>query len=483
MISVDIAGDGKPDRVYGETRALSDDSYILFQDESVKKETAAAMTMARAADRALQLAKEAQAKHEDNITHTMPHNDFFAKVGEILAQRQDDAKFALLCCDVNGFQRIMYHYGISCSSEFLQLLASRFEEISHQNICSRVNGDYFVIFICYESHSELLKMMSRLMLSIEKIEEEVNFATQGTTSGIYLIDQKDTEVSIIMQKADLARRSIKGTIGNHYAIYTEELQENQFLEEGIIRDIGISMRNQSVEICYLPRVRGDKEHVMGCKAVPRIQMKNGTYLPLEDLRRYIDRSSDVQQLVFYVLKNVCVNQGLWKSRGKKIMPVSLDITAGQLCLNNAVERIDEIVKSNNMKPDEILFEIQEQYFLNFSDKFRMALEDLHNRGYRIIISRFGAHHTAVESVRRLPIHAIKFHGELFHKSIINDKDIIVFQKLVEMARDLGMEVSCGSISTQLQDEVARKIGCDIFEGDIYYGAVLGDVYENCFLND
>ena len=163
------------------------------------------------------------------------------------------------------------------------------------------------------------------------------------------------------------------------------------------------------------------------------------------------------------------------------MPVSLDITAGQLCTSNAVNRIDEIVSSNNMEPKDILFEIQEQYFAETSEKFQMALRDLRGRGYRIIISRFGSHHTAVAAIRRLPIHAIKFHGEYFRGNITDEKEITIMRKIVEMAKELGMETSCGGINTQLQDEFAKKIGCDIFEGDMYYGAVRSDVYEKCFL--
>lgn len=164
------------------------------------------------------------------------------------------------------------------------------------------------------------------------------------------------------------------------------------------------------------------------------------------------------------------------------MPISIDITPSQLCLQSAVSKIDEIVKKNKLSPSDIIFEIQEHYFNEVSTNFQMALEDLHRRGYRILISRFGSDHTAIHSLRQLPVSGIKFHGEFFHKNMTNEKERIVLRKIVEMVKELGLAVGCGGIHTKLQEEFARSIGCDILEGDMYYGSVSNDVYEKCFLD-
>ena len=212
-------------------------------------------------------------------------------------------------------------------------------------------------------------------------------------------------------------------------------------------------------------------------------MPGGNYLPLEELSRYVERSRAVQQLVFYVLSNVCNNLGAWKAGGKKILPVSLDVTTGQLCMQNAVNKIDEIVTSNKLEPKDIMFEIQEHYFSDLTTNFEMALRALSQKGYRIIISRFSSDHTAVHSLRRLPVAGIKFHGEYFRQNAGRETERIIFSKIVEMVHELGLEVACGGIQTKLQEEIARSIGCNIFEGDIYYGVVRSDVYERCFLKE
>ena len=53
--------------------------------------------------------------------------------------------------------------------------------------------------------------------------------------------------------------------------------------------------------------------------------------------------------------------------------------------------------------------------------------------------------------------------------------------MTERAKELGMTVYCGGIHTKLQEEYAREIGCDMLEGEIFYGAMRNNVFEKCFL--
>lgn len=478
MISVASDGSEKPNVIYGETMLVEDNSYMLEQ----QGQESGSMTRTMRQNRVLSIAKTAQAKNEDDVTELMPYHEFLDAVAEQLKQRKEKEKYGLLCCDVNGFQKLTYHYGVSIGDEILRRLSGVLKKhMSYKSLCSRVNGDYFVVFFQYTHHGELLKKISHMLQIQTNLEEKQSYSTNGTTSGIYLIDPEDSDVLAMLGKADLARRSIKGTRGNHFAIYTDELENGRFWEEEIVQDIENSILQHTIEICYLPRIQGTKENVIGSKAVPRVPLKDGNFLSLEDLQRYVERSETVQQLVFYVLTAVCGNLSAWKAKGKKITPVSIDITAGQLCMQNAVAKIDQIVRDNHLEPTDIIFEIQEHFFAELTAKLEMALKELTQKGYRVIISRFASDHTAIHSLRRLPVSGIKFHGEYFRQNIKNEKEHIIFSKIVEMAKELDMKVGCGGIQTQLQEEIARSIGCDILEGDIFYGAVRSDVYEKCFL--
>lgn len=285
-ITVGTEETGMPEKIYGETRFLDDRSFIVSQEPAVS-------LVSGTVGKVLKIAEMAQEKVKDVVTGSMPYQEWIERTRNILKNNKEE-KYGILCCDIDGFQRLTYHYGISIGNELLISFAKLLcKHMAYDNMCSRISGDYFVVFFKYEKHGELLKRVSHMLRMQKEREKELSYNTYGTTSGIYLVKPGEQDLDKMLECADLARRSIKGTRGNHYSIYTEELQRNQFLEEEVISEIGTAMMEQSIEICYLPRIYKNRDNVIGCKAIPQIQMQNGSYLSFEDLRRYIDRSEEI----------------------------------------------------------------------------------------------------------------------------------------------------------------------------------------------
>ena len=278
-ITVGAEETGMPERIYGETRFLDDRSFVVSQEPAVSLTSGTV-------GKVLKIAEMAREKVKDVVTGSMPYQEWIERTSSILKNNKEE-KYGILCCDIDGFQRLTYHYGISIGNELLTSFAKLLcKHMAYDNMCSRISGDYFVVFFKYEKHGELLKRVSHMLRMQKEREKELSYNTYGTTSGIYLVKPGEQDLDKMLECADLARRSIKGTRGNHYSIYTEELQRNQFLEEEVISEIGTAMMEQSIEICYLPRIYKNRDNVIGCKAIPQIQMQNGSYLSLEDLRRF-----------------------------------------------------------------------------------------------------------------------------------------------------------------------------------------------------
>ena len=265
-ITVGAEETGMPERIYGETRFLDDRSFVVSQEPAVSLTSGTV-------GKVLKIAEMAREKVKDVVTGSMPYQEWIERTSSILKNNKEE-KYGILCCDIDGFQRLTYHYGISIGNELLTSFAKLLcKHMAYDNMCSRISGDYFVVFFKYEKHGELLKRVSHMLRMQKEREKELSYNTYGTTSGIYLVKPGEQDLDKMLECADLARRSIKGTRGNHYSIYTEELQRNQFLEEEVISEIGTAMMEQSIEICYLPRIYKNRDNVIGCKAIPQIHLR------------------------------------------------------------------------------------------------------------------------------------------------------------------------------------------------------------------
>lgn len=468
--------------VYGLTKLLPDNELAATKAETGK---GSELEINQLAGKLKKIAASARAKTEDTITGLLPYAAFLRKAEKILASRREDSHYALICADINEFQSFSHHYGFYVSNRILKAFSDvLLNHLTKDGMCARVDGDYFVVLFQYGTHKELVNAMSAVVRHQQEVEAEEDNIDFGSTVGVYLIQQEDQELLEMLEKADLARRSIKGLRGNHYAIYTEDMEEQLSREDEMVGQIRRAMDERSVEISYLPRIKGDKDHVIGCKAIPRILMKDGQYFEYTQIMHLMERGAQLEEFSFYLLQEVADNIGAWKAKGNKVIPVSLEMTASQLSTKHAVERIHNIVvEQNKLEPEDFIFEIPERFFADATTSFEVAIRNLTNLGYQVVISRFGADHTAVNSMRRLPVTGIKFHGEYFSEHMINEKDTVIFCKTVEMAKEMGLTVTCGGIHTRLQEEYAKKIGCDVFEGVVYYGAMKNVVFEKCFLSE
>ena len=260
--------DGEGSVVYGLTRLLLDNEQNAVKAEQVKNSE---LEITQLAGKLKKIAASARAKTEDTITGLLPYASFLRKAEKILASRREDSHYALICADINEFQSFSHHYGFYVSNRILKAFSDvLLNHLTKDGMCARVDGDYFVVLFQYGTHKELVNAMSAVVRHQQAVEAEEDNIDFGSTVGVYLIQQEDQELLEMLEKADLARRSIKGLRGNHYAIYTEDMEEQLSREDEVVGEIRRAMDEHSVEISYLPRIRGDKDHVIGCKAIPRI---------------------------------------------------------------------------------------------------------------------------------------------------------------------------------------------------------------------
>lgn len=477
-ISTNRQGESRPDYMFGRIRLLK------YQDSSPFD----ADVVARAKHlegKLVQMAKGAQANAEDTITNLLSYHQFLQQAEDELDNRKDEDRYALFCADIDEFHKFGSSYGYSLSAELLKRYSELLRKFLVSNgFCSRVDGDYFVGLTSYKSHKDLMQTLSKMVSYQERmLEQEEQQIPYNMTIGLYLVEPEDHELSQMLEKADLARRSIKGINSNTYAVYTDDLQNTRSHEEDIVQQIWQAMKNQTADICYLPRIQGSKENIVGCKVVTRVLLRDGQYIESDALQRYIERGGILKEVAFYSLRQVCNNIGAWKARGNEVIPFALEVTARQLSRQNAVAMIDDIVvRQNKLEPSDVIFELPERYFDNMTNSLRVTLEQICKRGYQVVISRFGADHTAVQVLRELPVTGIKFHGEYFDH-MTSEREKIILSSIVEMAGKLGMSVYCGGIHTKLQEEYARSLGIEILEGEMYYGAMRSTVFEKCFLAD
>jgi PAS domain S-box-containing protein/diguanylate cyclase (GGDEF)-like protein len=270
----------EPEVVYGLTRLLAEDEKKDASPIPVETEVEEPETDNKMSGKLTKMAGTAQAQAQDTITGLLPYAGFLRQAERVLSSRKPEEQYALVCADINEFRSYSHHYGFYISNRILKAFSDvLLQYLAKDGICSRVDGDYFVVLFQYTSHKELVKSMSSVVRHQQDLEtDEEDNIEYGSTVGVYLVQPEDHELMDMLEKADLARRSIKGLKGNHYAIYTDDVAQQLSREDEMVEEVRKAMETHRVEVNYLPRICGSKENVIGCKAIPRILTKDGQYI-------------------------------------------------------------------------------------------------------------------------------------------------------------------------------------------------------------
>ena len=461
-------------KIYGVTRVVGAAEKAL---EEAKKRP-------NMGERLLELAHKGRNARRDMLTGLLPYGAFLGRAEQMLRNRQE-GHLAVMCADINEFRRTSMVYGYSISNELLRLFSKILKEnLVDDGVCTRVDGDFFVAVFRYEDYQSLVEAVNTVIRYQEQIrpgKEERSDVIFGVTVGLYLLEEEESELSQMLEKADIARRSIKGMRGSHYALYTPDMLKQKSHETDMEEQICEAMRNHELEVNYMPRIQGDVEHVVGCKIVPSLQLKEGQFLDSKRLLHLASKGGFAEDYSLYVLHEAAMAiRGFGaKAKGKSF---AIEMAGNALVGKQSAYRIhDIIVGKNGLDPGMFMLEIPERYMASDRVGVQAAVTELAKLGYKVIISQFGSVHTSLNPIRNLPVSGLKFHGESLSERQLTDRDIKVLGIAVRGAKEMGMTVACGGIHNKLQEEYAREIGCDALEGDLYFGPMRANVFEKCFL--
>ena len=115
-------------------------------------------------------------------------------------------------------------------------------------------------------------------------------------------------------------------------------------------------------------------------------------------------------------------------------------------------------------PARITLEITESALLADQESVAARLATLREQGLRIAIDDFGTGYASIGYLTSLPLDMLKIDRGLVPEIARRERDRIVVQALIRLARDLGLEVVVEGIENPEQLALLREWGCDLYQG-------------------
>jgi len=400
--------------------------------------------------------------YTDSLTK-LPNRRFFKEHIQSLIDNRID--FAILFVDLDNFKNVNDHYGHETGDILLKKVAVRLKSVLRDNdMIFRLGGDEFAIVIMnITSEITAANIANKLITATQKpylIHNKKIFTSLSI--GIY-ISEKEKSISKIMSFADIALYESKKKKGT-YTFFDKTLYErfkNSFEKDVLIRE---AVKNNEFIYCFHPIVNLRSKQIEYVEVLLRWRLKD-RLLPPGEFMSKLESTGLIVDITYKMIEDIF---GLI-SQKKILTKFSINISILQFFdsyfipfLTNITQRYKEV------SPSQITFEITESILVKNSDYLQRHLSKIKRLGFKISLDDFGTGYSSLAYFKNFPIDTVKIDKEFTKNIIFDPKTKIIFKKIIELARELELEVVVEGVENGEQLEFIPKNKKVYVQGYIFY---------------
>ncbi|EQG55890.1 diguanylate cyclase domain protein [Clostridioides difficile DA00142] len=400
--------------------------------------------------------------YEDKVTYIGNQNKFYRECSKYLLDKPS-LNYIIVYFDINNFKMINDTFGYEFGDNLLITIAKALkEELTEGEVYARLSSDYFAIFCDYKNgRNKIIRKLDNIRSNIESnlsIVFEISLCV-----GIYFVEEGEVDIQKAVNKANMARAVAKGKNIN-YAIYNEDVRNKLSEESMILDDIKIALVKNQFEVYYQPKFSLVTGEMIGSEALIRWNHPEHGFISPAVFIPIAEKSKLILKIGRFVFERVCNDLYEWKKQGKKIVPVSVNLSRVELYQPDIVKFINKTIKMYNLSSDFIEIEITETVAINELNILKNVLNELRTYGFSISMDDFGTGYSSISCLRDMPIDILKLDKSFLGGIEHDERSRNIAKSIVSLAKSLDLVVIIEGVESKEQAELMKQFGCDLVQG-------------------
>lgn len=248
----------------------------------------------------------------------------------------------------------------------------------------------------------------------------------------------------------------------------DEIKENI----KISNSVNYAIKNNKVLVNYQGIYDINEEKFVSAEALVRIVDENNLIIPPYKFIPMIEKDGRIKELADIVLENVCkfISKNNLEKLGLKYIEINL--STKQFNDSNLVYDYTNLVKSYNINPKFINFEITETSN-NDINKIVSIMNEFMNYGFRFSLDDFGTGNSNLNYIINMPIDIVKFDKSMVDSYFTDEKTKIIVKETINMIKRLDKKIVFEGVETKEQVEFIKNLDVDFIQG-YYYSKPLNE---------
>jgi diguanylate cyclase (GGDEF)-like protein len=388
---------------------------------------------------------------------------------------------AVLYIDLDGFKKVNDSLGHEAGDRVLCMIAEQLKTCMRPyDVLARMGGDEFTALLDTLDHAEdaarvaekLLDLMTKTH-SIDGVEVSL-----GASIGIASYPECGHSVDGLLRSADIAMYEAKRGGRQQYRFFSPEMngraRSRLMLEESVRNAID----NNDFVLAYQPQVYLKNGKLRGFEALLRWEhnvagkVSPNVFIPLLEETRLINRIGD------WIFREGAMKlQSLTEIYGNGLL-LSINLSPVQFGMPQLAERLRQIIDSYGLRPDQLEIEVTETALMHDIDYTRSQLAQLRSLGVRTAVDDFGTGYSSLAYLRHFELDTLKIDQLFIANMLDSPRDAAIVSTILELGRNLGLEVVAEGVETLEQREWLLEHGCEIMQGFLVSRPLNSDVTQH-----
>lgn len=382
---------------------------------------------------------------------------------------------ALVCLDMDHFQAISDSRGQAFADQLLIEIARRLRaHVREFDTVAHLAGDEFIVLLD-ELSEDVERAAAQVRLIVEKLRSAISvpFLLQGKTchltasAGISLFSGDEIEADELLRHANIAMSHAKTSGRNALHFFDPLMQTGLEARASLEADLRDALVKNQFRLYFQVQINSLGQP-LGAEALLRwFHPERGMVSPLHFIP-LAEESTLILPIGLWVLETACAQIKVWEADILTCqLQLAVNVSARQFHQPDFVDQVLRTLELSGANPARLKLELTESLVLKDVADTITKMQQLKKNGVRFSIDDFGTAYSSLSYLTQLPIDQLKIDQSFVRNLGVKPSDAIIVQTIINMAKNLGMEVIAEGVETHAQREFLEGADCLEYQGYLY----------------
>lgn len=380
------------------------------------------------------------------------------------------SRVAVLYIDLDRFKTVNDMLGHNAGDELLIDATRRISTaIGTEGLVARFGGDEFLV-VCdtrdqADQPERLAEAITRAFIPPFRFGSD-EFAVT-TSIGIARAPQDGLRPQVLIQNADIAMYDVKRRTRNGWQVFSPELAQRQHDRLQIESRLHRALDDEEFHLVYQPQVDLKSGQLIAAEALIRWRNSQLGELRPDVFIGHAESTGDIVRIGQWVLREACRQVRLWQDAGLGIVRVAVNVSYRQFVGEDLARNVRQVLEEFDLPGTALELEFTERVLIEDAPDTLQTFGRLREMGVLLTIDDFGEGYSALNYLRRLPIHGLKL-SQMFVEGVPgNRSDVAVCEAVCGIARSLGLGLVAEGIESEAQRHALHSMGISVGQGFLF----------------